>query len=64
MQKTPKHLEAKNTVVNNTWVKEEIKGKIRMCFEMSVNESEISQNLWLKLRKEKSLQINYINLVL
>lgn len=34
------------TLLNNTWVKENISRKIRKYFEMNKNENEVYKNLW------------------
>ena len=35
-----------NTLLNNTWVKEELSGEIFKCSELSENENTTYQNLW------------------
>ena len=36
----------KNTLLNNPWIKEEIRGEIRKYFEMNENKTTTHQNLW------------------
>ena len=35
-----------NTFLNNQWVTEEIKSKIKKCLEVNDNENTTTQNLW------------------
>ena len=41
-----KHMEAKQTLLNNQQITEEIKKKIKTCIETNENESTTIQNLW------------------
>ena len=39
-------MEAKNTLLNNQQIIEEIKKEIKICIEMNENENTTAQNLW------------------
>ena len=39
-------MEAKNTLLNNQQIREEIKKEIKICIGMKENENTTTQNLW------------------
>lgn len=55
--KTHEHMEI-NTLLNNQWVKREIKGEVRKFLETNENGNTTGQNLWdaAKHFKEESSQ--------
>ena len=42
-----------NTLLNNTWVKEELSGEIFKCSELSENENTTYQNLWMHQKQRE-----------
>ena len=69
-------MEANNTLLNNEWVNNEIKGEIKRYLETNENEDTIIQNTWdtgkpflgvkfialqAEIKKEKEKDIAHIN---
>ena len=70
-------MEAKNTLLNNKQITEEIKNEIKICIQMSENENITTKNLWdsvkavlrgrfiaiqAHLKKQEKNQINNVTL--
>ena len=53
-----KHMEAKQTLLNNQQITEEIKKEIKICIETNENENPTTQNLWDTIKSSAKRKVH------